>query len=287
MSLTDTAPGAVTEPAAAAEKQASGSSFYAAMRVLPPAERAAMFDIYAFCRQVDDIADEAGIDKPERRRQLDAWRADLAALYAGQPTSLSSFLAEPVRRFGLRQDDFLAVIDGMQMDVDADIVAPTYDILDLYCDRVASAVGRLSVCVFGMDKTPGVGLSHDLGRALQLTNILRDIDEDAGIGRLYLPLEALEAAGITAREPLAVVADPRIDAACRWVAQRAHAHYAKAAAIMATRPKGRLIAPRLMGAVYGGILKRMEAEGWATPRRRVSLSKPRLFWLLLRHGLLA
>ncbi len=84
-----------------------------------------------------------------------------------------------------------------------------------------------------------------------------------------------------------MVADPRIDAACRWVAQRAHAHYAKAAAIMATRPKGRLIAPRLMGAVYGGILKRMEAEGWATPRRRVSLSKPRLFWLLLRHGLLA
>ena len=280
MSLAATATDAPT-----AEKQASGSSFYAAMRVLPAAERAAMFDIYAFCRQVDDIADEAGMDKAERRRQLDAWRADLAALYAGAPAALSGFLAEPVRRFGLRQADFLAVIDGMQMDVDADIVAPPYDVLDLYCDRVASAVGRLSVCIFGMEEAPGVALSHDLGRALQLTNILRDIDEDAEIGRLYMPLEALEAAGITTRDPLAVMADPRVDAACRWVAQRAHAHYAKAAAIMATRPKGRLIAPRLMGAVYGGILSRMEAEGWAAPRQRVSLSKPRLFWLLLRHGL--
>ncbi|HEY2658732.1 MAG TPA: presqualene diphosphate synthase HpnD [Caulobacteraceae bacterium] len=268
-----------------AEKQASGSSFYAAMRVLPAAERAAMFDIYAFCRQVDDIADEAGLDKAERRRQLDAWRADLDALYAGAPATLSAFLAEPVRRFGLRHADFLAVIDGMQMDVDANIVAPDYQTLDLYCDRVASAVGRLSVCVFGMDEAPGVALSHDLGRALQLTNILRDIDEDAEIGRLYMPLEALEAAGIHTREPLAVMADPRIDTACRWVAKRAHEHYANAAAIMATHPKGRLIAPRLMGAVYGGILERMEAEGWAAPRLRVSLSKPRLLWLLLRRGL--
>jgi phytoene synthase len=270
-----------------AEAQASGSSFYAAMKVLPPAERAAMFDIYAFCRQVDDIADEAGIDKAERRRQLDAWRADLDALYAGGTPKLSAFLAKPVRRFGLRKADFLAVIDGMQMDVDADIVAPPYQVLDLYCDRVASAVGRLSVCVFGMEEAPGVALSHDLGRALQLTNILRDVDEDAEIGRLYMPLEALQAAGITSRDPKGVVADPRLDTACRWVAAKAHAHYAEAEAIMAQRPKGRLIAPRLMGAVYGEILKRMEAEGWAAPRRRVSLSKPHLLWLVLRRGLFA
>ena len=269
------------------EAQASGSSFYAAMKVLPPAERAAMFDIYAFCRQVDDIADEGGLDRAERRRQLDAWRADLDILYAGGPATLSAFLAEPVRRFGLRKADFLAIIDGMQMDVDADITAPPYETLDLYCDRVASAVGRLSVCVFGMDEEAGIALSHDLGRALQLTNILRDVDEDAEIGRLYMPLEALEAAGITAREPMAVVADPRLDAACRWVAERAHAHYAKAEALMAARPKGRLIAPRLMRAVYAEILRRMEAEGWAAPRRRVSLSKGRLLWLVLRRGLLA
>ena len=281
MSLTATAPAAST-----AESQASGSSFYAAMRVLPPAERAAMFDIYAFCRQVDDIADEAGMDKAERRRQLDNWRSDLDALDAGEPAVLSAFLAEPVRRFGLRKADFIAVIDGMQMDVEADIVAPAYAELDLYCDRVASAVGRLSVRVFGMEDVSGRALAHDLGRALQLTNILRDLDEDAAMGRLYMPLEALEAAGITAREPLAVVADARLDLACRWVAKIAHTHYAKAAALMAQRPKGRLIAPRLMGAVYGQILSRMESVGWAPPRRRVSLSKPHLVWLLLRHGLL-
>ncbi len=254
------------------------------MRLLPPAERAAMFDIYAFCRQVDDIADEDGIAPAERRRQLDAWRADLAALFAGQPTTVASFLAKPVRAFGLKLDDFLAVVDGMQMDVDTHIVAPPYATLDLYCDRVASAVGRLSVRVFGMDEAPGVQLSHDLGRALQLTNILRDLDEDAGIGRLYMPAEALEAAGITAREPAAVIADPRLDAASRWVAQRARAHYAAANRLMASRPKGRLIAPRVMAAVYGQYLTRMEADGWGAPRVRVKLSKPRLLWLLLRHG---
>lgn len=277
-----------TDPSASPtpETQASGSSFYAAMRMLPAAERTAMFDIYAFCRQVDDIADEAGMDKAERRAGLDAWRADLEALYAGLNAPLSGFLAEPVRRFGLRKADFMAVIDGMQMDVDADIVAPPFRVLDLYCDRVASAVGRLSVCIFGMDEAPGLALAHDLGRALQLTNILRDLDEDAAMGRLYMPDEALAAAGITAREPMAVMADPRIDAACRWVAKIAHTHYAKAAAVMATRPRGRLIAPRLMGAVYGQILSRMEAEGWRAPRRRLSLSKPRLAWILLRHGLM-
>jgi len=245
-----------------------------------------MFDIYAFCRQVDDIADETGMDRDERRVRLDAWRADLDALYAGQTAPLSAFLAAPVKQFGLRKADFLAVIDGMQMDVDADIVAPPFETLDLYCDRVASAVGRLSVCAFGMDEQPGLDLAHALGRALQLTNILRDLDEDAEMGRLYLPREALEAADISAREPMAVIADARIDAACRWVAQVAHGHYAKAAKIMGARPKGQLIAPRIMGAVYSQILSRMEAQGWAQPRRRLSLSKARLAWILLRHGLL-
>ena len=177
------------------ESQASGSSFYAAMRVLPQAERDAMFAIYAFCRKVDDIADDPGPTPAERREALDAWRADLAALYAGVPPERTQALVEPVRRFGLRQEDFLAVIDGMQMDVDADIVAPDFATLDLYCDRVASAVGRLSVCIFGMDEAPGIELAHHLGRALQLTNILRDLDEDAAIGRLYVPSEALDEAG--------------------------------------------------------------------------------------------
>ena len=206
--------------ASAQETQASGSSFYAGMRVLPKAEREAMFAVYGFCRQVDDIADDLEGERAERRAGLDAWRADIEALYAGRDPGRAALVAEPVRRFGLRKADFLAVIDGMQMDADEDIRAPAMAKLDLYCDRVASAVGRLSVRIFGMDDGPGEALAHHLGRALQLTNILRDLDEDAGMGRLYLPRELLDAVGMTSSDPVAVVSDPRVDAACRALATR-------------------------------------------------------------------
>ena len=276
-------PGAPAQ--ASTEQQASGSSFYAAMRLLPAAERAAMFAIYAFCRMVDDIADEPGPTTEERRALLNAWRSDLAALFAGSPPERIRFLGEHVSRFGLTPGDFLAIVDGMEMDVDGPIIAPAYEKLDLYCDRVASAVGRLSVRIFGMPEGPGLELGHHLGRALQLTNILRDLDEDAEMGRLYVPAEALIEAGIDSRDPLAVVADRRIDRACRWVAAKAHAHYAKADAVLKARPSGRIRSPRLMRQVYSEILGKMEAEGWAPPRRRVSLPKTRLLWIVLRHGL--
>jgi len=267
------------------EQQASGSSFYAAMRLLPPPERAAMFAIYGFCRVVDDVADEPGPSPDERREELNGWRADLGALYAGAPSPRIAYLAEPVRRFGLRQADFLDIVDGMEMDVGAPIVAPDFATLDLYCDRVASAVGRLSVHIFGMPETAGVTLAFHLGRALQLTNILRDLDEDAEMGRLYLPSEALDAAGITSRDPLTVVADPRVDAACRWVAAKAHEQYRAADAVLKARPAGRIRSPRLMREVYQQILRETEAVGWAPPRQRVSLGKARLLWIVLRHGL--
>jgi phytoene synthase len=276
---------AVVDTPPSTEQQASGSSFYAAMRLLPPPERAAMFAIYAFCRVVDDVADEPGPSPEERRAELDAWRADVAALFAGQPPARIAYLAEHVRRFGLKQEDFLAIVDGMEMDIGAPIIAPDYAVLDLYCDRVASAVGRLSVKIFGMPDGAGQTLAHHLGRALQLTNILRDLDEDAAMGRLYLPAEALAAAGITSRDPVAVVADPRIDAACRWVAAKAHEQYQAADAVLKARPAGRIRSPRLMREVYQQILRETEAVGWAPPRRRVSLGKARLLWIVLRHGL--
>ena len=268
------------------EQQASGSSFYAAMRLLPTAERAAMFAIYAFCRMVDDIADEPGPTTEERRVELNLWRDDLAALYAGAPPERIAFLAEPVRRFQLSQDDFLAIVDGMEMDVDGPIIAPNYDKLDLYCDRVASAVGRLSVRIFGLAPEPGDALAHHLGRALQLTNILRDIDEDAAAGRLYLPREALAAAGVTTDEPLKAVADPKLAGACAEVAARARAHFEKSNSIMAAAPRAAVKAPRLMAAAYGSILERMLAEGFAPPRRRARASRLRLLGAVLRYGIL-
>jgi phytoene/squalene synthetase len=181
--------------AAAVKKKASGSSFYLAMRLMPKRERDAMFTIYAFCRRVDDIADDGLGTRPERHEKLEAWRYDLDALYNGQSPQRVAFLAPAVARFGLRKEDFFTILDGMEMDVAEDIVAPDLATLDLYCERVASAVGRLSIKVFGMDEGPGFDLAHHLGRALQLTNILRDIDEDADVGRLYLPREYLFAAG--------------------------------------------------------------------------------------------
>src|SRR4051794_6087479 len=211
---------------------ASGSSFYAAMRILPRAQREAMFQIYTFCRYVDDIADSDS-PRPERLAALQQWRNDIDALYQGRaPERLRDYDAS-VSAFGLRREDFLAIIDGMEMDVPADIRAPDDATLDLYCDRVASAVGRLSVRVFGLPEQDGILLSHHLGRALQLTNILRDIDEDAGIGRLYLPRELLNHAGITSSDPDVVIASPALPKVCAPLVKRARMHFEMSDEIMA------------------------------------------------------
>src|ERR1700759_408279 len=185
---------------------ASGSSFYAAMRILPREQREAMFQIYSFCRQVDDIADSDG-PRELRLAEIQQWRDDIDALYQGRPPERLLDYVASVRRFDLKREDFQAIIDGMEMDIPQDIRAPDLATLDLYCDRVASAVGRLSVRVFGIAEDDGILLAHHLGRALQLTNILRDLDEDAGIGRLYLLREALLHAGITSNDPIKVTAD--------------------------------------------------------------------------------
>jgi squalene synthase HpnD len=269
----------------AVRRKASGSSFYSAMRMMPRSGREAMFAIYAFCRAVDDIADDGEGTREDRRVALDEWREDLRSLYISGRGGRAAFLRDMVETYKPRLDDFLAVIDGMQMDVDGDIVAPSLELLDLYCDRVASAVGRLSIKVFGMEEGPGFALSNHLGKALQLTNILRDLDEDAGIGRLYLPREYLDA-GIGPVDPKQILASPAIDSACRKTAVLARGHYKAARKIVAHHPKGDLRPPRLMGAVYLEILKRMEAQGWVPPRRRVKLPKAQLAFLALRHGLM-
>jgi squalene synthase HpnD len=270
----------------AVEAKASGSSFYAAMRLMPKAERRAMFAIYAFCRVVDDIADADDRPRDVRRAELQGWATDLHLFYAGERPRRLNFLAEAIERFSLKKDDFIAVIDGMLMDVDEIIVAPSRAKLDMYVDRVAVAVGRLSVHTFGMTKATGLEVAHHLGTALQLTNIIRDIDEDAAIGRLYLPEEALAAAGIATRDPMAVIADPRIDAVCRSLAADAQRHFDAARAIMRHRPSGRQRTPRLMAEVYAHLLGRMAAQGWVAPRSRARIGKRHLVWLVVRHGLI-
>lgn len=263
---------------AALQAQVSGSSFYAGMRVLPKAEREAMYAVYGFCRIVDDIADDEEGDRADRAAALDLWRADIESLYAGGDPGRAALVAEAVRRFKLDKADFLAVIDGMATDTADFVRYPSFEELDLYCDRVASAVGRLSVKIFGMDDAEGVKLAHHLGRALQFTNILRDIDEDAAIGRVYLAREHLAAAGVDMSSPEAVARDPNIDPACRDLAKLAEQHYVAAEAILKRKPKGHLIAPKLMAAVYHKILGRMEAAGWAPPRERIKVNKVALLF---------
>jgi phytoene synthase len=265
--------------------QAAGSSFYTAMRILPQAQRDAMFEIYSFCRRVDDVADS---DSPraERLIELAAWRSDVNALYAGQAVAPRlAGLKQPIADFDLAREDFLALIDGMEMDAFDDIRAPSTAMLDLYCDRVASAVGRLSVRVFGIEREAGVALAHHLGRALQLTNILRDLDEDAGVGRLYLPREALAAAGIQMTDPKAVLRSATLPAACAVVVAHARDHFKEAEAIMKRLPRKSVRAPRIMGLVYRSILDRLVARGWAPPRTPVRVPRPRLLWIVLRHAL--
>ena len=265
--------------------KAAGSSFYAGMRLLPRPEREAMYAIYAFCRAVDDIADDSAAARGSRRAALEQWRRDIETLYAGSPPPRVEFLVGPVRRYGLRKEDFLAVIDGMEMDAVGDIRAPDLATLDLYCDRVASAVGRLSIKVFGMEDEPGFKLAHHLGRALQYTNILRDLDEDAAVGRLYLPREFLAGAGIMVNDPLPVLADPAVDKAARALATLAREHYRAADEILRAGSRGHLRAPRLMRAVYSEILAKMEQSGWAPPRTRVRIGRAQLWLIVLRYGI--
>jgi squalene synthase HpnD len=272
------------QTASDAGQRASGSSFYAAMRIMPRAQREAMFEIYSFCRAVDDIADEAG-DQSQRLEQLQRWRADIDALHAGTAPPRLRALAQAVRTFGLKRQDFHAVIDGMEMDVRAAIRAPDLATLDLYCDRVASAVGRLSVRVFGMEEEAGLALAHHLGRALQLTNILRDLDEDAGIGRLYLPREALQEAGIASSDPAEVLDSPALGRACASVVALAERHFDAADAIMAKSPRRAVKAPRIMAAAYRPRLAMMVARGWQPPRGRVNIGRAHFLWILLRYAI--
>jgi squalene synthase HpnD len=271
----------VNKPTPAAER-ASRSSFYTGMRILPRAQREAMFEIYSFCRAVDDIADDPG-PRDMRRRQLQQWRADIDALYAGAPPPHLLGLAQAVRAFNLKREDVLAVIDGMEMDVLADIRAPDTATLNVYCDRVACAVGRLSVRVFGMEAGAGLALADHLGRALQLTNILRDLDEDAALGRLYLPREALQSAGIDATEPAVVLAHPALGKACAVLVDLAKGQFQSASAIMARSPRRVMRAPRIMGDAYRLILDRLIARGFAPPRAPVRLPRAKILFIVLRN----
>ncbi len=263
----------------------SGTSFYWGMRLLPAAKREAMFAIYAFCREVDDIADS---DAPTAGKQvaLAGWRAEIEALYAGRPgrpTSLA--LAAPVERFALPRAEFDAMIDGMEMDAAA-MRAPPMAMLERYCRCVAGAVGVLSVRVFGAQAPDRDAGAVALGDALQLTNILRDLAEDASLGRLYLPRELLDRHGIASADPARVLRDPALPAVCRELAAHAAERFAAADRWLG-REDRRLVRPALiMRGVYRRTLERLIAHDWQQLDPPIRLGKAERLWLAIRHGLL-
>jgi phytoene synthase len=261
--------------------KSSGTSFYYGMKVLPAPRRDAMYALYAFCRVVDDIADEPAPFE-QKETELNAWRERIAGLYRGDaPDALTRTLLSATRTYDLREEDYLAIIDGMAMDAGAPIVAPTLATLDVYCDRVASAVGRHSVRIFGDPSPAAQDVAYALGRALQLTNILRDVGEDAARGRLYLPFEWLAEAGIPA-DPAAALMSANLPRVCKRVAKLADHNFDEAFATMAMCERKPMRPARLMAASYRPLLATLRARNFDYAGPRVSLPKWRKALLALR-----
>ena len=251
----------------------SKTSFGPGMRILSKPRREGMYAVYAFCREVDDIADEGGT-RDEKMSALKGWRKEIDRLYEGEPEYPTGVaLLEPVRQFNLPRDEFLLVIEGMEMDAAGPIIAPALETLFAYTRRVAGAVGQLSMPVFGAP--PGEAsddFAISLGDALQFTNILRDIEQDAGEGRLYLPIEFLEKHGCPAT-PDNIAEAPGLPGVRAEMAAVAREKFARARAALKHLDWKVLRPALLMMGVYERYLDKMAARGWDNGQPRVTIPK--------------
>lgn len=251
----------------------SGTSFGAGMRILSKRRRQAMYAIYAFCREVDDIADEGGT-VAEKRAGLADWRREIDWLYQGRPqTPTGLALLDPIEEFNLPKEEFTLVIEGMEMDAEGPIVAPTMDGLLAYCRRAAGAVGMLSMPVFGAPRDAAAEkFALSLGDALQLTNILRDVEEDAGEGRLYLPFELLKKHDCPLL-PEDIVDAAGLPAVREEMAALARRKFSDARDALKDLDWKILRPALLMMGVYERYLDKMTARGWATGQPKIEISK--------------
>lgn len=263
----------------------SGTSFLWAMRILPKERREAMYALYAFCREVDDIADEPG-DIDERKASLDDWRREIDNLFSGKPAhAISRALKGPVTAYDLPREEFLAIVDGVEMDLKRETIAPSWQRLEAYIRGVAIAVGMISVRIFGETQPEARQVALTLGEGLQLTNILRDLAEDAADGRLYLPRELLIENGIETTEPAAVLAHPALPKVCEAIARRARAQFTETRALLGRCDRRKMRPCWIMMAVYERILDALERRGWRALDRPVRVPLPVKLWLALRFGL--
>ena len=264
----------------------SGTSFIWGMRILPTERRQAMYAIYAFCREIDDIVDAPG-DVDRKLFKLANWRSEIESLYAGQPSwPTTKALLGPVQQFDLPKGEFLALIDGMELDAAPRVRIETLEELLFYCRKVAGAVGMLSIRVFGASLNPGLQFAEALGNAFQITNILRDLKEDAALQRLYVPQETLIEHGVTASSLKEVLACPGFSSACADLASLARKYYARADSMTEQTGRRSLRPALLMMAVYRETLDRLEQRGWTEIHDPIRVSKTRKLWLALRHSVL-
>jgi len=249
-------------------KTRTRSTFYWAMALMPRERRQAMFALYDLARALDDVADGEGSCEA-RRAGLDEWRREIDRLYAGAPThALTQALLPVVRRFDLPRAEFEELTRGMEMDVDGPLVAPPRAALDLYCRRVAGTIGRLSLPIFGADGGAEREFALYLGRALQLVNILRDLNADAETGRLYVPLEYLQAAGIEPGSPRTVLAAPSFNQAAQRLVADAEEAFAAAHARLPDCNRRALWPALAMSAAYRALLHRLAKSALPMPTRQ-------------------
>jgi phytoene synthase len=259
----------------------SGSSFHYSFRLLEPPRRTAITALYAFCREVDDVVDEVS-DAAVARVKLAWWRTETSAIYSGTPRHpVAAALVPVVRRYNLPEAHLHTVIDGMQMDLDQ-VRYLTFDELETYCHRVAGVVGLMSAEIFGYRSAATLGYARDLGIAFQLTNIIRDVGEDARRGRIYLPQDELAQFGVSPSDVLRGHGSAAFTALMQFQVARARRWYEQALAKLPPDDRRAQRAGLAMAAIYRTLLDEIERDGFRVLERRVALTPLRKLWIATR-----
>lgn len=270
-------------PAAYCQEKAaqSGSSFYYSFLFLPKARREAITALYAFCREVDDIADECS-DTALARTKLEWWRVELARTFAGEPSHpVSQALLPAIRAYDLAREQFEEIIDGMEMDLQH-VRYADFKALQLYCYRVAAVVGQLAAAIFGYGERKTLKYAHDLGLAFQLTNIIRDVGEDARRNRIYLPQDELAQFGVQESDMLAGHSSPAFRALMAHQVARARTFYRQALQELPASDRRNQRPGLVMAAIYQTLLNEIENDGYPVLDRRISLTPLRKLWIAWR-----
>jgi len=257
---------------------ASGSSFYYSFLFLPPERRRAITALYAFCREVDDVVDESS-DAQLAATKLAWWRQEIAGLYAGNPRHpVSRALAPHLKTFSLEQDNLQEIISGMEMDLTQTRYLD-WKGLERYCHRVAGVVGLLAARIFGYQEPRTLEYAHALGIAFQLTNIIRDVGEDARKNRIYLPMEDLQKFGVPAADILGMRQTDAFRTLMQFQAERARSHYEEAFRALPATDRKAQRPGLIMAAIYRALLEEIERDGFSVLTRRISLTPLRKFWI--------